>query len=576
MSIPVDRLTGEQQEWYAQLMIAAILADNEISVSEIDFLKHVITMVSDPEKKKDLMSLVSSKNVPAITAPKNINPVTLAAIFTEILLVMISDLEFVEHERDFLVKISSLFGFSKMYFKELMQWADDGLKWKKARRSLVTVEDDDFAVPLGKMNSEQKNWYARILISTIMLDRMIDGQEIEIMKKAVSVVDSQKAQKDLLGHIRNKVYPPITEPPELDENILILVFIELFLLISADEIVTFKEISHLRLIARHCKLTEAKFQELLDWCNDGVFWKKSKNSLIKRVNVVKKKKPRPNREGLERHQECNSIFNQAVGCFVCDTKKKITAFQLVPESHKVDQNIFSVTIYPEAAEGYEFVDYNQISVTVCPTCYFAGADSQLFRRNDELPLIEEIKDKKFKVLWLKGVKNRKELFKSNPDEIFTIKRSFKSVANSYQIAVEAQKIISKLNNSIDHQMSYMLLLLKYAEVLASVGDQTGGDKQLNMVKSIAGNIFNGAADRTLFQVIQSAQILFFLSLYFSDFSTAEKLKDYLTQVQTDKKGSIKPARLKKLHKINEKVKFAFKNAEAYTRNNLNRYRLKKK
>jgi uncharacterized tellurite resistance protein B-like protein len=113
MSVPVHTLNKEQRVWYANLVISAILADDEISPSEVDFLKQVIVIVSDPEKKKELMARISSKKKSPMTEPPNVAKEILAAIFIELSLIMISDLDFAEDEKAFLKTVADLFRFEK-------------------------------------------------------------------------------------------------------------------------------------------------------------------------------------------------------------------------------------------------------------------------------------------------------------------------------------------------------------------------------------------------------------------------------------------------------------------------------
>ncbi|MBU2647471.1 hypothetical protein KKI24_22380, partial [bacterium] len=101
MSVPVHTLNKEQRVWYADLVISAILADNEISPSEVDFLKQVIAIVPEANKKKELMQRISSKKKAELTAPTGMSKEILAAIFVELMLIMISDLDFADDEKVF-------------------------------------------------------------------------------------------------------------------------------------------------------------------------------------------------------------------------------------------------------------------------------------------------------------------------------------------------------------------------------------------------------------------------------------------------------------------------------------------
>ena len=566
MTAPVHNLSQEQKMWYAELVIAAIVADNEISLSEIKFLKQVMGLISDMDQKKKLLTYVSSKKAPTLSPPDNINNDILAAIYIELILIMISDLDFAIQERDFLSRISDLFNFSESYFDTLMEWAEKGLKWKKDQRLLLISESDELGVPLKRMNSDQRRWYANIMIATILLDRSIDEFEIELLKTAISVVDDQNSQKELLSYIKNKMCPPIKPPPDSEMDILIAIITELLLLISADENVTYQEQAHLRRIAECCEFPEDKFDSMLDWCNEGVEWKRSKTRLIKQVNF--RKTPKVNRDK-------NVPSAIKMGCFVCNTDEEIRCYLPDPGSPTTEKNIFGIPVYPKVKKEENTRDYNQIAITVCPTCYFAGEGDRFFKKEDDPPLIKELVHKKFREFWMKEVEQRSQAFEKTPNEVFSTYRSFPTVRKSYQIAIKALIMMRKINNSIDNQMIHMSLILKYAEVLTNGGDQTNGDKLLLQVRSMAKNTVDSELEKITGQKVHCAQLLFFLSLYYEEEANADKYRKYLLQTQKDKASTIQPAELSYLKKLNQKLLWAFEHQQDYSRTQLNGYCLKK-
>ncbi|NQU62927.1 MAG: hypothetical protein HQ517_01390, partial [SAR324 cluster bacterium] len=342
MSVPVHTLNKEQKVWYANLVISAILADDEISPSEVDFLKQVISIVSDLATKKELMSRISSKKNFPLSEPPGLPKEILAAIFVELSLIMISDLDFADDEKAFLKKVANLFRFEKSYFLELMRWAEEGLAWKISQQDLLSGGEsiENFQVSLGQLNSEQRKWYAQALIATIMLDGAIDEMEMSFLKAAVSFVDQKKDQMELMGYVRNKMAPRLIAPPEMPEPVLVYIFIEVIRIVSADESLSYAEQAHLQQISDLCSFSKDQFEKCIAWCNRGISWMQNKNPLITNCKITAKKQLSSlSDSGMELNAENNSVLNREFGCFVCGSKQKVKAYQLKPHTQVANRNI---------------------------------------------------------------------------------------------------------------------------------------------------------------------------------------------------------------------------------------------
>ncbi|MBD3347509.1 MAG: DUF2225 domain-containing protein [Chitinivibrionales bacterium] len=73
------------------------------------------------------------------------------------------------------------------------------------------------------------------------------------------------------------------------------------------------------------------------------------------------------------------VYEIKLGCPVCE-KEDVTCYELRAKSQQVIQNKFLVPHY-EGASGYKTIDYNLLSVTVCPRCLFASPDKKDFTRS---------------------------------------------------------------------------------------------------------------------------------------------------------------------------------------------------
>lgn len=288
MGIPVQGLGSKEKEWYAQVVISAILADGEVSYSEIDFLKQVISLISAPEIRKSLMTQIGLKQAKTIESPPvTIDKPILSAIFLELILIMISDLDFDKGEKDFLEKVSNLMGFSSKSFKDCMKWANEGLKWKVEKSRFIQDQKILAGLPLQELTTDQKQWYAEVLISTILLDGDIEEMESELLKLSLSLITSPQERGKMIGHIKNRIKLPLEVPPDCSEDILTKMFLEILEFVMSSESISYCEQTHLRNLADFCEFPESKFKRMMQWAMEGISWQKSKSHLINNVQFIR-------------------------------------------------------------------------------------------------------------------------------------------------------------------------------------------------------------------------------------------------------------------------------------------------
>ena len=464
MSVPVHMLSKEQKIWYARFVIGAILADNEISPSEVDFLKQVISIIDSPEDKKDLMQLISAKKRPPLDPPKGIVKEVLAAIFLELVLIMISDLVFADKEKVFLKDVAQLFNFTDSYFAELMSWGEEGLNWKNSQRYLVAADGkiDNFGVPLDKLNSDQKKWYAHVLIATIMLDGLVEETELQFLKAAMSFLDSKKDQQQLIGYVRNKMSPPLTEPPGIPAGIVLLIFFEVILIVSADESLSYKEQTYLKTISELCGFSNEFLEKAVEWCHRGISWKQTKNPLIARCKFKGKSAGPQMQGGLEVHPENSSVLIRQLECHVCGSKAKFKGFQLKPHTQEPNRNIFGITAYLESLGDHDYIDFNKIKMFVCPNCYFASPEKKLFKKNKNESPPAVLNSDRFKERWQKDLDRRRSEMSSCIKELGSIKPSLATVEKTYQLSIAATQALSETTNDQSYEWQSVIYKLTMA------------------------------------------------------------------------------------------------------------------
>ena len=569
MSVPVQSLNKEQRVWYADLVISAILADNEISPSEVDFLKQVIAIVPDAEKKKELMARISSKKQSELTPPPGLANEIVAAIFVELLLIMISDLDFADDEKAWLKTVAEMFKFEKTYFLELMRWAEEGLQWKNSQQDLLSGDDqiENFQVSLGQLNSEQRKWYAQALIATIMLDGAIDEMEMSFLKAAVSFVDNKKDQMELMGYVRNKMAPRLKRPPEMPEAVLVYIFVEIIRIVSADESLSYAEHAHLKQISDLCGFDNEQFEKCIAWCNRGITWMQNKNPLISNCKIAAKKKMSAIAgAGMEQNAENSSLVDREFRCFVCESKQKVKAYQLKPHTQEPNRNVFGITAYLGSLEGHDFVDFNKIKVISCPTCMFSAINKDLFKKSDKEKIPEILNHKKFRTAWIKDLKNRQAKFGKRLPELFSINRSDETVVKSYDVAIKAADMLGIVNNDESLKWQSVTLLMTVAEIKMNKGDVEAAEAYIEKAGKRADLLFKNSVDVTV--SFKAARLLLLLGLYWDDVRTAGTYLHFLREYQFEKADTLSTAAQNVLKKIYGEAKKVMDDRSEYTKDQL--------
>ena len=548
MSIPLGSFTNEQKYWYASLVISAILADKEIDASEIEFLKQVLTVIQNPEQKKRLMSYIAAKKQPQIVAPTDLSKEILAAIYVELILIMISDMDFAENEKEFLNTVGTLFKFDPKYILQLFKWGEKGLNWKKMKSRICGTQIPD-SVPLKSLSSHQKQWYAQTLISSIMSDGQIDREEVSFVKMASAMIDSPTERQKLMGYMKNKMCPPLTAPPEMPREVTLQIFLEVLLIISADETISYKEKLHLTKLSELCGLTSKQFDIMMKWCEAGIKWKQSKNQLISECQLISST---PRKKGSQVNEKYNSILERDVKCYICGSEKTFTAHYLKPHTHKPDRNIFGIITYSHAFDGYDFINHNLIKVAVCPSCFFASAQKEHFKKISSGTPPECLSNEKFVKHWRDNVKTRKILFENNMDDLNTIEPSLRTVVKSYKTAIEVSNLIHKTSNNEEQKWIEISLYLNLAEIYSEHGEKEIADDTLMTTVQIAEQLFKTAKNCLL--SIKCARILLIAALYRKDYRSANDYMNFLQEEKTRNINNYQPNEIAFLKRVYAEVK----------------------
>jgi len=139
MRTQIHKLNEEQQTWYSFLIATAVKADKEVDQSEIDFIILTLHFLDAPAQKKIKSYLNSPGIFPNLDiVPKGLSKEQLALIYTELIAIVVSDGRLTTSEKSFLKSVSEWFGFSKVYFGKMLQWAESLWENENTRRKLIT------------------------------------------------------------------------------------------------------------------------------------------------------------------------------------------------------------------------------------------------------------------------------------------------------------------------------------------------------------------------------------------------------------------------------------------------------
>ncbi len=594
MGVPLNILTQSQRFWYAQMVVAAILADEEITKPETDFIKQILPIIKKPEDRQELINRIASKSPPSIFRPPGVAPKVLAAVFIELALVMISDVDFADKERQFLENVADVFRFTDGYYKDLLEWCEEGLEWKNRQLEFVssTGSAELLQVPVSKLNPHQQRWYAETLIASIMSDQQLDQAEVRFLKMAINLIKDDAHRREVTALVRQNRTPVLSKPQGFAKNYLVRIFIEVMLIISADESLDKKEHTFLQNLAMNCDFSDNLFNRLISWCVQGIKWKRAKNPLINKCQI---KTPKSNdylvikgddaendgqdyavqpdedsgsenleRESLpevEENPDNNSITNFNMDCYVCGSKLSVKFFQLKEKTQKPAHNIFGIPIYQFSADGFDPVDYNQCKVAVCHSCYFSSPQKEMFKLQNEDQPPNILKSNEFREKWLAIKDQNKESLKDFISELSTINRSNRAVVASYEMAVKASTMLADINNSHEIAWHTTTLMLILAQVLMENERPDEADNLLRQIQIRCIELFKTVKNR--FITFRSGRLIVIISLYFGEKDTAANYYNFFSRFREKRFDSLRKEDQVLFQRVFGEIRRIMENPKAY-------------
>ncbi|MDX2471085.1 MAG: hypothetical protein QNL04_10975 [SAR324 cluster bacterium] len=271
--------------WYIEVVIHAIDADGVVAPIEMEYLSNLFVHVEDSTMRMRLRMIIEDSERPSIKSPPEISKKGLAWAFTEIAALMIADFDFDQKEQAFLQELATLMGLNEKFIPYLIKWALQGHAWQQSRIALLEVKPDEdgnysLQVPLMSFDTEQRLWYAQILVNSIVIDGKIDNDEIEMFKGVLGFVEDNLQKENLLKHVKRKVRPTLYAPKGIDESVLKLVLFEVLTHFVMQNQMHDKEKIFIRQLGNILLLPDDLTEKAILWWSEGVNWRRKVPALI--------------------------------------------------------------------------------------------------------------------------------------------------------------------------------------------------------------------------------------------------------------------------------------------------------
>jgi uncharacterized protein (DUF2225 family) len=129
------------------------------------------------------------------------------------------------------------------------------------------------------------------------------------------------------------------------------------------------------------------------------------------------------------------IIQQDVECPVC-RYTEVKSYALKAKTLPIRHNIFQVPIYDENPK-YTLIDFNELQFTVCPICFFNGANRSDFNFHGSLGEKQSTTDKKVRNYWEANSKQIKTQFNASDiqPEAFQHPRTVEAIILSVNLSI---------------------------------------------------------------------------------------------------------------------------------------------
>ncbi|OGG96627.1 MAG: hypothetical protein A2527_03460 [Candidatus Lambdaproteobacteria bacterium RIFOXYD2_FULL_50_16] len=565
----IKKLEEKHKFWFATAAIQLIWADGDLSIREFEQFSRVTELFSDTATQKKLVTILESGKISLAEVPADIPQSALADIYLELLTFAISDWDLGDAEKDYLERLAVRLNFTKPYRAKLFRWANQGMTWQRKQRNFLPpgVEVDACVVPVGDYDERQKYWYAQVLVSAILLDGIVSGEQFEPLKNAVSFLKHPKLKASLLTQIKNNVKVKLSAPPSIPLDGLYVIFFEVLRMFGADDSLSIKETSFIQNYIRTTQLPEKLISLGVEWCQTGINWRKEKAVLAKQVefNQVGSSLSMSADRWLL-HSKNSSLMYRKQTCWLCGCAD-VTVRQLKPKSQKPRSNIFGVPIYGTAiSAGEKGLDFHKLAINFCPTCGFASNSRHHFKTSEDTKALEPLENEDFKLLWKRVSAKQKSIIAQLVAEPESTSPSWEYVQDSYRLALETLECFNQFKYDLSTQWRKANLLLVLAQLQSAQGLGSEADNTLEEIRLIAKEVMENAREDAL--TLSAAQFLFSEGLYREDNNTAMEYYNFFQVMKNEHFEEMDPQGKKRFSGMFNQVNKVFQDRSFYAKNKL--------
>ena len=137
MYVPVKRFNAEQKLWFGRLLVEAIKSDGVVDQIEMNYLLSILQFLS-PEQKTQVTQILKMKGtLPGLqNIPEGLTQEDLGNVYSQLVLVIVSDSKFTVAEHAFLDRVRSWFNFPPEIETSFVNWTDQMLVTTKVRQGI--------------------------------------------------------------------------------------------------------------------------------------------------------------------------------------------------------------------------------------------------------------------------------------------------------------------------------------------------------------------------------------------------------------------------------------------------------
>ncbi|MDX2470619.1 MAG: hypothetical protein QNL04_08590 [SAR324 cluster bacterium] len=278
MRRPAKYWDQKQISWYVETLIHAMNADHVINSTEMDFFYRALQLVEEPSEKKRLVKILEEETS-ELKRTLGLKLVEYGWIFNQLVMLLISDYSFTEEESKLLEDFAKVVGLKDDYFTQAMQWCDAGLTWKTKQLELVEGHQEvsneyppDISVPIFLMEQPQLLWYAKVLVTTIVVDGIVDKNEIDIFKRVIGFIKDKKEMAQLIVCLKKKIKPALYHPQDISDGILHRIFVEVITHFTMNQEYGEQEVTFVKQLAGVCGFSHDFVKAGMDLWREGRDW----------------------------------------------------------------------------------------------------------------------------------------------------------------------------------------------------------------------------------------------------------------------------------------------------------------